>query len=75
MCGIILTENKIQQVLILVDDRQLVQLVFPDQIVAVRQRVTLMTDDQFVIRCHEFRNLGFRRHPGNPVIAAGDHAD
>ena len=72
---VVLAEDQVHEILIFVDDRQLVELVIPDQIVGFRQGGVFVTDNELVKWGHEFFNLGIARGAGEAIVAAGDDAE
>ena len=68
---IVLAEDERLQPSFFIHDRQLIQLMLPDQIVGLRQRAAILSADQLVKRGHEIGHLCGRIHPGDTIIAAG----
>ena len=72
---IILAEYECLQMLVLINDRQLVQLVLPNHIVCLAQRAALITIDQLFKRCHEIRYSCRWIHTGGTIISACDNTE
>ena len=71
---IVLAENHILQMAFHIDERQGVDLVVPDDVVAVMQAGGGGGRDQLVQRGHELGDLEVHRHAGQAVVAAGHDA-
>ena len=74
MLGVVLAEHHIDQVLAVVDQRERIELVLPDDVVGDLQRGIGRRRDELVKRRHEFGNGGIGAHAADAVIAAGDDA-
>ena len=72
---IILAEYECLQMLIFINDRQLVQLVFPDHIVCLTQCAALVAVNELFKRRHEIRYFGGWIHTGGTVISACDNTE
>ena len=73
--GIVLAEDKVQQVVIFVYDGEAIQLVFPDNIVGFLQGGLRGGGDQLFPGSHEGGNLVRGLHAAHPVVPAGDDAE
>ena len=71
---IVLTEDHILQVTFGVHQGQRVDLVVPDDVVAIMQAGGVGSGDQLVQRGHEFGDLEVHRHAGQAVVAGGNDA-
>ena len=72
---VVLTEYHINKVLLVVYQRQRVQLVVPDDVVCDLEAGICRSGDQLVKWSHELLNLNAALHAGNAVVAAGDNAE
>ena len=72
---VVLAEYHINKVLLVVYQRQRVQLVVPDDVVCDLEAGICRSGDQLVKRSHELLNLNAALHAGNAVVAAGDNAE
>ena len=71
---IVLTEDHILQVTFGVHQGQRVDLVVPDDVVAIMQAGGVGSGDQLVQRGHELGDLEVHRHAGQAVVAGGNDA-
>ena len=68
---VILAEDHVAQALVLVDERQHVELVLPDQVVGLRQRRCVsIRIDEFLERRHERLGLRVEAHARDAVVTA-----
>ena len=74
MLVVILAENHVSQVAIIVDKRQRVELVFPDDVVGQLERCVGRCGDQLLERSHDIGNLGVEAHASQTVVAIGHNA-
>ena len=73
---VVLAEHHIAQALILVDERQHVELVLPDEIVGERQGGRIrIGPDELLERRHERMHFRIERHAGDTVVTARHDAD
>ena len=73
---IVLAEHHVLEVLLLVDERQHVQFVFPNEVVGHRQRRRIgIRRHQFLKRRHELFSLRLHRHAGDTVVTTRHDAD
>jgi len=71
---VVLAEDHILQVALGVNQGQGVDLVVPDDVVAVMQAGGIGGRDQLVQRGHELGNFEVHRHAGEAVVAGSDNA-
>ena len=75
MTFVVLAENKITESSVVVDDRQRVELVVPDDIVGLLQGGAFLCPDQLIIGRHELAHGSGQFHPADAVVPAGHNAD
>ena len=73
--GIVLAEYEVFESLILIHQRQGVELVLPDDVVCFLERGVGVRGDQIFKLGHEFRDRSVQLHAADAVVAAGDDAD
>src|SRR5574344_115649 len=74
MAVVILTENKILQHLIVVDNWKTVQFVVPNKIVCIVKRNPELSGNQLRKWSHEFFHLQIKRVAAWTIITTGNHA-
>ena len=75
MAVVVLAEYHVDEVLLVVYERQGVELVVPDDVVCRLEAGVSRSGDELVERGHEFLDLDVAAHAGNAVVAAGDNAE
>ena len=70
---IVLTEHHINQMLLIVHQRQRIELMIPDNVVRYLQRRVCRGSDQLVKRGHKLGDLYAALHTGNTVVTAGNN--
>ncbi len=60
--------------ILIIYNRQLIQLIIPDDIIGRGQRCILIAYDQFLPRRHEIFDKFSSLHPGNTIVTACDDA-
>ena len=75
MTFVVLAKNKITESSVVVDDRQRVELVVPDDIVGLLQGGAFLCPDQLIIGRHELAHGSGQFHPADAVVPAGHNAD
>ena len=71
---VVLAEHHVHKVVVVIDDRQGVQLVVPDDVVGFLQRGGCGAHDELFTRGHELGNGRVQIHAGKTIIAAGNDA-
>ena len=72
---VVLAEYHVDEVLLVVYERQGVELVVPDDVVCGLEAGVRRGGDELVERGHEFLDLDVAAHTGNAVVAARDDAE
>ena len=72
---IVLAEYHVNEVLVLVDNRQRIELVIPDDVVCFLEGSILRCSNQFLERSHKFFHAQGRFHTAYAVISAGYDAE
>ena len=72
---VVLAEHHIGERIVVVHERQRVQLVIPDDIVSNLKRSVRRRHNQLLARGHELGNLLVAAHAGKAIIALSDHAE
>ena len=71
---IVFAEHEIEQMIVFIHNRKLVQLVLPNDVVASRQIIAQMADNQLFARRHEFADRLIRIYMADAIVAARQHA-
>ena len=72
---IVFSENETNEAVILIYDRELVQLMVPDDVVGFFKSSSLTGNDELFERCHELGDLCLRIHTGNTVVTGGNDTE
>ena len=75
MLGIVLAEDKVEQVVVFIYDGQRVELVLPDDVVGLLERGGGRGGDKLFARRHELMHLDVRAHAAHAVVAARHDAE
>ena len=68
---VVFSEHEMGESLIIVYDRQRIELVIPKDIIGLAQCYAGSSIYEFIKRSHEFADLSVRRHAAHPVVPAG----
>ncbi len=71
---VVLAEYHVNEALILINDRQCIQLVIPNDVVCFLERGLLRRGNQLFKRSHELADTGRTIHAADAVVTAGDNA-
>ena len=72
---VVLAEHDTEQAIVLVNDRQGVELLVPNDVVRLLERDVLVAHDELLARSHERSDLGRRIIAARTVVAAGHDAE
>ena len=72
---IVFSENETNEAVILIYDRELVELVVLDDVVGFFEGSSLSCHDELFERCHELGDLCLRIHTGYTVVTGGNDTE
>ena len=74
MRGVILAEDKVEKMALIINNRERIQLVLPDDIICLLECCIGRSCDKLLKGRHEGRNLLILRHSADTIVTAGYNA-